>query len=84
MKKELAQWGLPVLRKIQKTAQNHPKMTKVDKVLIMEHKNKWYKFGSQTWCYKPHPSAQAPIPDIYHFLYIQAGFSNPKFHTKNT
>ena len=30
MKKELAQSGLPVLRKIQKTAQNHQKMTKVD------------------------------------------------------
>ena len=30
MKKELAQSGSPVLRKIQKTAQNHPKMTKVD------------------------------------------------------
>ena len=30
MKKELAQAGLPVLRKIQKTAQNHPQMTKVD------------------------------------------------------
>ena len=24
----------------------------------MEHKNKWYKFGSQTWCYKPLPIAQ--------------------------
>ena len=22
----------------------------------MEHKNKWYKFGSQTWCYKPLPN----------------------------
>ena len=21
----------------------------------MEHKNKWYKFGSNTWCYKPLP-----------------------------
>ena len=30
MEKELAQSGLPVLRKIQKTAKNHPKMTKVD------------------------------------------------------
>ena len=24
----------------------------------MEHKNKWYKFGSQTLCYKPHPNMQ--------------------------
>ena len=22
----------------------------------MEHKNKWYNFGSHTWCYKPHPT----------------------------
>ena len=23
----------------------------------MEHENKWYKYGSHTWCYKPHPNA---------------------------
>ena len=26
----------------------------------MEHKNKWYKFGSQTWCYKPLPNEHVP------------------------
>ena len=24
----------------------------------MEHKNKWQKFGSQTWCYKPLPKCK--------------------------
>ena len=25
-------------------------------IVQMEHKNKWYKVGLQTWCYKPHPT----------------------------
>ena len=27
----------------------------------MEHKNKWYKFGLQTWCYKPHPTVHTLV-----------------------
>ena len=26
------------------------------KSVIKWNKYKWYKFGSHTWCYKPHPS----------------------------
>ena len=29
----------------------------------IEHKNKWYKFGSYTWCYKPLPNVQGPNPN---------------------
>ena len=27
----------------------------------MEHKNKWYKVGLQTWCYKPHPTVHTLV-----------------------
>ena len=31
----------------------------------MEHKNKWYKFGSYTWCYKQHSTVHCVVHSVY-------------------
>ena len=31
-----------------------------------EQKNNWYKFGSHTWCYKPHPNVEVKLQTHTH------------------